>query len=178
MMCGRRQTGGRVSKEAWRSDIFWTRCRLIARPSGCWRTVPLVFLAPAIFKGRMICLHDERSLILTFRRKQMLFFVAAELWTVRTVTQTYRTSFLTWTGEWPIHLLHAHSVTAALSSSPSVLSPSLRGRASLYLSLSSCLLFSLHPFIPVTVPLPFERVLIHILFIWLTPANRLTSGRN
>ncbi len=41
---------------------------------------PALILAPAIFKGKMISLHDEHSLKSTFRCKQLHFFLfAAEL---------------------------------------------------------------------------------------------------
>lgn len=89
------------------------------------------FLAQAIFKGKMISLYDEHSLKSTFRCKQIHFFSAAELWTVKTATSNYWTSSLTWTGERPIHLLKAYNVTAPLFSSPSVLSSSLWGCVSM-----------------------------------------------
>lgn len=132
----------------------------------CW-----FFLAQAIFKGKMISLYDEHSLKSTFRCKQIHFFSAAELWTVKTATSNYWTSSLTWTGERPIHLLKAYNVTAPLFSSPSVLSSSLWGCVSMQLLLLSCLPFPHHPLIHSSLRLChcllIERFYIYYSFDWL-----------
>lgn len=98
-------------------------------------------------------------------------------------------SFLPWTGEWPVHLMYVYGIIAPpafllslhFSVTPLCIPQGgvLGAGVSLYLlSLSYLLPSSVHPFIPVTVPLLFDRVLIHMLFIWLTAPNHLTSGGN
>lgn len=137
---------------------------------------PAVSLAAAIFKGTIISLCDER-LKSTFRWKQTHFFFPPPLLSYESSEPSPR---IKGRPSSPGQVRRHPSVCYVTTRHPlSSLSPlSIPPGACLFVLLLSCCLFSHRPFIPVIVPLLFNRVPIHILFIWLTPTNRLTSGRN